>query len=1036
MKIKIRTKLLLGLVIVLTWIVLIALHTLANIEDHSGLPTNIDTTSSALIMGLFFLISATLGFLFWRSISRSLDNLTRGAEAFGRDDLDYRIKVESDDELGLLAKTLNSMTANLAQTRQALQLQSKITENMHEGIHLARTNDYSIVYTNPRFEEMFGYSPGELNGQPISIINAPTENDPEETAALITAAVTEYGFWRGEVHNIKKDGSLFWCEASVSAFDHPEHGAVTISIHTDISERKRADHLQDATYRIAQAADHAENLGSLYAAIHAIIQEVMVADNFYIAVYDEQNDLISFPYCVDQVDPLYPPFKPGMGLTEYVLNTGISLLCDDTLFDELIKQGTVELIGVNSPIWLGVPLIVVGKTIGVMVVQDYKNARAYGKREQRILEFVSSQAAMAIHRKQAEETLQESEARYRAVVEDQPVLLFRFDLDHTITFANQAYCDFHGKLPAEIIGRNLLELIGEIEKPNVARAREQIARLTPENPTAVHEHGAVNAQGKLIWFQWTDRLLFDQDGSPFEYQTLGLDITERKQAEETLQESEARFRSIVENTQAGYFFIDRDGQYQDVNNAWVKMHGYASADEIIGEHFIIAQRDDDVGEAAKVFNAIMAGNPEYMAAEFSRKCKDGSIGHHSFSARPVTRHGEVIGIEGFLIDITNLKHAEETLKEQRSFLKQVIDSIPNGILVKDRASRYVLTNQTMAEALGSTPEELIGRCEGDVYYDKEVAVRFAQEDLEVMDTLQEKFILEQENFHAGGEYRWVQVTKRPLIGLDGKADQVLTVLVNITERKKFEEAMVESQKLAALGTLAAGIAHEINSPLQVITGTSESLQRQLGANKLALEDLPRRLAAINRNAWRVAGIVRSLLSYARPSGGKQDPQDLNVLVKETLLLIEHQLKTWSNINVITEMESGMPTLTCDSEKLSQVLINLLNNARDAMPNGGDVTIRTRYDSSKNRFTLEVTDNGEGIAEEDRSRIFDPFFTTKAVGEGTGLGLSIIQGIIQAHGGEIKVDSAVKVGTSFTIHLPQEPPPALDIEEGGRYSKYL
>gem|GEM_PF-674831 len=178
-----------------------------------------------------------------------------------------------------------------------------------------------------------------------------------------------------------------------------------VGIGRDITDRKEAEELQDAIFRIAQSAEIAESLDSLYLSIHSIIQEVMVADNFYIALYDEKNDLITFPYSVDEQDPRFPPKKPGKGLTEYILRTGKTVLCDEVLYEDLIQRAEVELVGAHSPIWLGVPLIVEAKPIGVMVVQDYKNARAYGEREKRILEFVSTQVARAIEHKRLEEEI-------------------------------------------------------------------------------------------------------------------------------------------------------------------------------------------------------------------------------------------------------------------------------------------------------------------------------------------------------------------------------------------------------------------------------------------------------------------------------------------------------------------------------------------------------------------------------------------------------------------------------------------------------
>ena len=260
--------------------------------------------------------------------------------------------------------------------------------------------------------------------------------------------------------------------------------------------------------------------------------------------------------------------------------------------------------------------------------------------------------------------------------------------------------------------------------------------------------------------------------------------------------------------------------------------------------------------------------------------------------------------------------------------------------------------------------------------------------------------------------------------------------VEIAYRKNVEARMLESQKLAAIGTLAAGIAHEINSPLQVITGHSESLQRRQKGDQFDPAILENGLESINRNAWRVAEIVRSLLSYARPSLRETETVDLNSVVDDALLLIKHRLETWSNIQVQRDFSSDLPDLQCDRNQISQVVINLVNNAADALPDGGKIIISTRYHPTSEQLVLQVSDNGTGIAEEIQNVIFDPFFTTKQVGKGTGLGLSIVKGITQAHNGEITLESK-KRETRFTIRLPLKQPrfiPPAEIQASlGRYT---
>jgi PAS domain S-box-containing protein len=215
----------------------------------------------------------------------------------------------------------------------------------------------------------------------------------------------------GEFMIITKIGEERWIDLTTTTIDFDKKPAA-IGTAFDITEHIRVEGLQDAVYRIAQAADRSRRLDDLFPAVHAIIAEVMNAENFYIALYDNERNILSFPYFVDEEDIPPQPSLPGKGLTEYVLRTGTSLLVDLALHDELCKQGEIELVGVPSPIWLGVPLLVDNEVIGAMVVQHYSNPIAYSDREKRILEFVSSQVAMVINRKSSEDAMRESEERY------------------------------------------------------------------------------------------------------------------------------------------------------------------------------------------------------------------------------------------------------------------------------------------------------------------------------------------------------------------------------------------------------------------------------------------------------------------------------------------------------------------------------------------------------------------------------------------------------------------------------------------------
>ena len=270
--------------------------------------------------------------------------------------------------------------------------------------------DMRFYYVNPATVQLTGYSQQELLGMKFNDLFLEIEKKNMRKWGMRVQQSDNLSV-RGEFKIITKGGEERWIDLTTATiFYSGRHAAIGTAF--DITEKKRAEVLQDAVYRIAQAADRSKGLDDLFSAVHAIIAEVMNAENFYIALYDDDKELLSFPYFVDEVDTQSQPGKPGKGLTEYVLRSGKSLLVDSALHEELCMRGEIELVGVPSPIWLGVPLIENNKVIGAMVVQHYSDPKVYSEREKRILEFVSSQVAMVINRKRSEDAIRLSEERY------------------------------------------------------------------------------------------------------------------------------------------------------------------------------------------------------------------------------------------------------------------------------------------------------------------------------------------------------------------------------------------------------------------------------------------------------------------------------------------------------------------------------------------------------------------------------------------------------------------------------------------------
>ena len=278
--------------------------------------------------------------------------------------------------------------------------------------------DKRFISCNASFSQFLGYKKDVLIGKTIDEVTYP-EDIQIGMAEMKGIVKGEIAKSRVQKRYLRKDGKVVWGEVTISLVkDSAGHPQNFLAMVQDINEHKLVEKLQNSLYKIAQAADQAQSLNSLYPAIHGIIQEIMQANNFYIALYDEKNDLISYPYGVGEEPAEEPPRKPGKGLTEYVLRTAKSLLCDESLEKRLQQRGEIELVGIPSPIWLGVPLITAGKAIGVMAVQDYKNPLSYGVREKNILEFVSSQVAKAIERKRSEEEIHQLNTSLELRVEE------------------------------------------------------------------------------------------------------------------------------------------------------------------------------------------------------------------------------------------------------------------------------------------------------------------------------------------------------------------------------------------------------------------------------------------------------------------------------------------------------------------------------------------------------------------------------------------------------------------------------------------
>ncbi|MCP4114825.1 MAG: PAS domain S-box protein [Desulfobacteraceae bacterium] len=370
-------------------------------------------------------------------------------------------------------------------------------------------------------------------------------------------------------------------------------------------------------------------------------------------------------------------------------------------------------------------------------------------------------------------------------------------------------------------------------------------------------------------------------------------------------------------------------------------------------------------------------------------------------------------------NLSGLEAADKTLKKQKNVLRTILDTVPDFISLQDRNGVYISVNWAFCKMLGKTEDEIIGKTTFDVFPGKQAEV-YHQEDLDLFLTGEP---LDKENRVVKGNcIKWYHLVKIPILEGNAQISGLLCSGRDITEFKRVQEQLTQAQKMESLGQLAAGIAHEINTPLGVILGYAQLLLEAVEDSSQDQEDL----RIIVKQTKIASRIVADLLKFSRPVESVVSEVDINQAVEDVLSVVEHSF----NLELVVIKRAygaHLPPVKGDEEKLKQVFVNLLKNALDAMGDGGVITIKTNYLKQQGELLVSVSDTGHGISSANMKKIFDPFFTTKGVGRGTGLGLSVTFGIIKELGGTIEVKSPLVPemdrrdgqgpGTGFFVYLP-------------------
>jgi len=617
--------------------------------------------------------------------------------------------------------------------------------------------------------------------------------------------------------------------------------------------------------------------------------------------------------------------------------------------------------------------------------------------------------------KRMERRIQEATQQFEKIAEmgDDGILVF--DQAFKIIFANQMASEITGIPKEDLIGRNFFSVIGKEDKQflegTVTRGVGIGEKLCTEMKILTSQDHVKDAEVCIA--------LTESDTGEVKTYAYVRDITERKKFERDLKDSEEKLRNLFERVRHGLFISSREGKFLDCNQALLDMLGYPTKEEFL--KIDIAQDLYVNPDDRKAFQERIGreGHVKDMEVEFKKK--NGDKITVLLTSHPIKNEkGEVVGYQGINLDISERKRIENQLREANEFFMNLIESSVDGIIAADMNGNIFIFNKGAEALTGYTAEEVIGKLHITKIYREGVAK-------EIMKKLRSqeyggvgKFTPTQMNaINKFGQEIPIQLSAALIYNGAGQEIASVGIFTDLRPRlnmeKKLQEThlqLVSSEKMASLGKLAAGIAHEINNPLGGILIYSSLMMEDLP------EEDPRRgdLVRIVQETGRCKEIVKSLLEFARQTEPKMEPTDINRAISDGLFFLVNQA-LFHNIHIVKKLDSFLPFVRGNASQLKQVFMNIIVNAAEAMHGNGTLTITTFRAPDQKTVFVEFTDTGEGIPAENFTRIFDPFFTTKEVGKGTGLGLATSYGIIEDHGGKISVKSQVGESTTFTIELP-------------------
>ena len=903
-------------------------------------------------------------------------------------------------------------------TEERLRLLESVVVNANDAVLIAEAKTIDepgprIMYVNDAFTQMTGYSFEEVQSKTPRLLQGPKTD--RAVLNKIRAALKAWQPIRAELINYRKDGSEFWVELNLAPVAN-ETGWYThwISIQRNITERKRAEEiLRQSEQRFRFLAE-------------AVPQQVWTAQPDGGLNYVNQRTLDYFASTCEQV--------LGSGWQHFVHPDDLPR-CSQS-WNRTLETGKLYEIEFRLK----------NATDGIYR-WHLGRALPMHDEEGRIAIWFGTNTDIDDY-KRAEEALRLND-RAMAATSNGIVISDASKPGHPIIYCNPAFERMTGYSQNEIVGYNCRFLQGADTDPAVreqirqALRQEQECRVTIKNyrkdGTAFWNELAISpvkdANGQLTHFigvqaditerKQTDEALLRAKVAEAAKQALETEIIERMRVEKALRKSQRKLATLIDSLPGIVFSCDKDSKWsmKYLSEGCLTVTEYTS-EELIGNgrgSYNTIIHAEDLAKVHKAMEIAIANKQSYVV-EYRIHTKSGQVkwlwekGSKLFDDK-----GEVLGIEGFISDITERKLAEDNLQKSQAMLRLVMDTIPQSIFWKDRNSVFLGCNHNFARSVGMTsPEDIVGKTDYDLHCQQEQADFFRECD-RIMETDTPEYHIVQPLLQADGKQVWLETNKIPLHDLEKNVVGILGTFEDITERKRAEEEIRKAlEKEKELGELKSRFvtmaSHEFRTPLSTILSSAEIIRKY--SHKLSEEKKLQHLEQIQFAVKNMTQLLNDVLLIGKAEAGKLEFQPISINLVQFCCALVEEIQITTNTHTIAFVSQSECTTACMDEKLLRhIFSNLLSNAVKYSPSGGTVHFNLACEQEKAIF--QVQDKGIGIPAAEQANLFDAFHRASNVGtiSGTGLGLAIAKKSVDLHGGTIAVNSEVGVGTTFIVTIP-------------------